>query len=77
MKQEAKRWLARSLFVALVAAGTLIAGPRIAAARECGYPSAGTCPPLSDQDGSCAKACKDIGWPDGGSCVGDCCTCFE
>ena len=81
MTQETTRWLARTLFVALVAVGTLVAGPRIAVAQDCPYPSAGTCPPLAPWpdrgDGSCYKACQDIGWPDGGSCLGSCCVCFE
>jgi len=81
MKQEARKWLARSAFVALVAIGTLLAGPRIAAARECAYPSAGTCPPLTPLPdtgaGSCYKACQDLGWPDGGLCLPNhCCVCF-
>lgn len=81
MKMETKRWLARILFVALVATGTLVLGPRIAAARDCVYPSAGTCPPLTPWPdtgpGSCYQACQLAGWPNGGSCVGSCCVCFE
>lgn len=76
MKLETKRWLARSAFVALVAVGTLIAGPRIAAARDCSYPTAGTCPPLeSGYLGTCWWACKDIGF-EGGTCIGSCCRCM-
>ena len=76
MKAEAKQWLARSLFVALVAIGTLVAGPRVAVARECGYPTAGTCPPLADGYlGTCYRACQDIGF-DGGTCIVSCCRCF-
>ena len=77
MKLETKPWLARILFVALVAAGTLVVGPRVATAAGCVYPSAGTCPPLSDSDGSCYSACQAIGWRNGGDCVGSCCVCFE
>jgi hypothetical protein len=59
MRQEARKWLARSAFVALVAIGTLIAGPRIAAARDCPFPSAGTCPPLTPgPTGTCFSACQ-------------------
>jgi hypothetical protein len=78
MRQEARKWLARSAFVALVAIGTLIAGPRIAAARDCPYPSAGTCPPLEGgPNESCGLACKSLGWVDGGSCLPNhCCVCF-
>jgi len=78
MKPEAKQWLARVVFVALVAIGTLVAGPRIAAARDCPYPSAGTCPPLATEDGSCAAACVTLGWVDGGRCTPStgCCVCF-
>ena len=79
MKPAAKRWLARSVFVALVAIGTLVAGPRVAVA-ECGYPSAGMCPPLESTtrpiyQSSCWLACQDIGF-DGGTCVVSCCRCF-
>ena len=81
MKQEARKWLARGVFVALVALGTLIAGPELAMARECPYPSAGTCPPLvgwgSPGPGkTCPNACADLGWTDGGSCVVGCCVCY-
>ena len=76
MKAEAKRWLARSVFVALVAIGTLVAGPSVAVANDCGYPTAGTCPPLEGKyGGTCYYACQDIGF-DGGTCVGSCCRCF-
>ena len=78
MKAEAKRWLARGTFVALVAIGTLVAGPRPAVAQDCTRPwDAGSCPPLATEDGSCAQACRDIGFPDGGTCVVSCCACFE
>lgn len=81
MKQETKRWLTRVLFVALVAAGTLIAAPRIAVARDCPFPSAGTCPPLSNSDNSCRNACVQLGYPSGGECPPSggpgCCVCFE
>jgi hypothetical protein len=85
MNREAKKWLARVAFVALVAIGTLIAGPRIAAARDCAYPSAGTCPPLwgsgaPDQQQPadfCPNACAALGWIDGGTCLPNhCCVCF-
>ncbi len=79
MKQEAKKWLARMLFLGVVATGTLVAGPQIAAARDCPYPSPGTCPPLAGGPsvGTCPDACRDLGWTDGGTCtpVG-CCVCF-
>lgn len=61
----------------MVAVGTLVVGPRIAAARDCPFPSAGTCPPLANVDGSCAQACKDIGYEFGGQCHTGCCVCFE
>lgn len=81
MKTETKRWLARILFVTLVAAGTLVVGPHIAAARDCPFPSAGTCPPLVPGDksipGTCGYACVQAGYPDGGQCHVGCCVCFE
>ncbi len=81
MKQQAKKWLARAAFVALVATGMFVAGPRNVAALSCPYPSAGTCPPLTRDQGpeSCYQACRDPGWPDGGLCnpnPGSCCVCF-
>jgi hypothetical protein len=76
MNREAKKWLARVAFVALVAIGTLMAGPRIAAARDCPFPTAGTCPPLAD-DGSCDQACQSLGYEFGGQCHVGCCVCFE
>ena len=79
MKPEVKRWLARSAFVTLVAIGTLVARPRVAVARECGYPTAGTCPPLDSNPpitvSSCYLACKDIGFY-GGTCIVSGCRCF-
>ncbi len=75
MKQEATKWFARGVFVALVAALTLVVGPHLAAARECPYPSAGTCPPLAN-DGSCDFACLALNW-EGGSCTPPgCCVCW-
>ncbi len=78
MKRTVMTWLARSAFVALVALGTLIAAPRFAVARDCPYPTAGTCPPLTLGTGlgSCNRACQDLGWPDGGDCLPTgCCVC--
>ena len=78
MKSEAKRWPARVLFVALVAVGTLVMGPRMAAARDCPFPSAGTCPPLTPgPTGTCYSACQGLGYESGGQCHVGCCVCFE
>lgn len=75
MKTTTRQWLARSAFVTLVAVAMLIAGPRNAAADVCnGEGQLGTCPPFNDQ--TCALACIQAGHPDGGDCVGTCCTCF-
>jgi len=74
MKQEARKWFARGAFVAVVAAVTLVVGPHLAAARECPYPSAGTCPPLDNA--MCEVACKAENW-EGGSCTPPgCCVCW-
>lgn len=82
MKQETKRWLARIVFVALVALGTLAAGPRYAAAQAgCPDFSVGTCPPLTPYPdmgpGSCWKACQDSLNASGGYCqqASGCCLC--
>jgi len=81
MKAEARKWLARAAFVALVAAGTLVAGARLNAAVPCPDPSPGTCPPLlyGQGEGSCYEACRLMGWLDGGQCPpagSGCCVCF-
>jgi hypothetical protein len=78
MNRRVMTWLARGAFVALVALGTLIAAPQFAPARDCPDPSPGTCPPLTTGTGpgSCYQACLDLGWPDGGDCMGNgCCVC--
>ncbi len=84
MQRRVMKWLARGAYVALVALGMVVAGPQyVAAYNPCPYPSAGTCPPLTrwpdTGEGSCYKACQDLGWPDGGRCnpgEGSCCVCF-
>jgi hypothetical protein len=78
MRGRMIKWLARGAFATLVAGVMLAVGPQYAAAIDCPEPNAGTCPPLTQGQGpgSCWRACKDIGWDDGGSCVGPCCTCF-
>jgi hypothetical protein len=80
-KQDDELWLARTAFATMVAGVMLAVGPQYAAAIDCPEPNAGTCPPLegsgSPKTGdSCPLACDELGWHDGGSCVGPCCTCF-
>ena len=74
MRGRMIKWLARGAFATLVAGVMLAVGPQYAAAIDCPEPNAGTCPPLTQ--GQCYSACQGIGWQDGGSCVGPCCTCF-
>jgi hypothetical protein len=78
MNRSMMKWLARGAFATMVAGAMLVAGPRDLAAYDCPEPNAGTCPPLTPYPGpnSCDQACKDLGWQDGGTCVGPCCTCF-
>jgi hypothetical protein len=78
MRTRTMKWLARTAFATLVAGVMLAVGPQYAVAYDCPEPSAGTCPPLTQGQGpgSCYQACIGIGWDDGGSCVGPCCTCF-
>ncbi len=71
------RWIWRSVFVALVATVMVFAGPKFVAAQGCPPPVGGTCPPLSNtQAPFCSEACILLDWPDGGLCMGTCCTCF-
>lgn len=75
MKSTTKKFLTHGAFVALVAVLTLAVGPLHAAGDVCdGQEQLGTCPPFND--GSCDAACVLAGFPDGGNCVGICCTCF-
>jgi hypothetical protein len=81
MRTRTMKWLARTAFATMVAGVMLAVGPQYAAAIDCPEPNAGTCPPLegsgSPKTGdSCPLACDELGWHDGGSCVGPCCTCF-
>jgi hypothetical protein len=83
MKQEARKWLARSAFVALVAIGTLMAGPRIPQPATVPIPARERVPrwgwgsPDTRQpDTFCPNACAAQGWTDGGSCVVGCCVCY-
>lgn len=79
MTSTMKKWLVRGAMVAVAAAGAIVASAPDVAAFDCPEPSAGTCPPLSGSgppgNGSCPDACDDLGWHDGGSCIGGCCTC--
>ncbi len=75
MKSMMKEWMARSAFVALVATGMLLAGPRYALANHCTGPERpGECPPLTTPQ--CSSLCMSLGYSGGGACVGHCCTCF-
>jgi hypothetical protein len=81
MRSRMMSWLARGAFATLVAGVMLAVGPQYAAAIDCPEPNAGTCPPLygsgpPGHDLPCPDACGALGWDDGGSCVGPCCTCF-
>jgi hypothetical protein len=75
MRSRTMKWMARGAFATIVAGAMLVAGPRDVAAYDCPEPSAGTCPPLANLDGSCNEACQLLEY-DGGTCVGPCCTCF-
>lgn len=75
MKADKRRWLSRGAFVVIVAAAVAVAPQLRAAETICnGSEQLGTCPPFDD--GSCHDACVLAGFPDGGNCVGPCCTCF-
>jgi hypothetical protein len=75
MRSRMMKWLVRGALATLVAGVMLAVGPQYAAGDDCPEPSAGTCPPLANLDGSCSDACELLDY-DGGTCVGPCCTCF-
>lgn len=71
------RWLARAAFVGMTGALAAMARPHPPVVQDCSLPEqVGTCPPLANGDHSCFDACVQADFPDGGSCVAGCCTCF-
>ncbi len=71
------KWASRGLFALAIAGSMMMAGPMGATAVDCPDPKPNPymCPPLTAS--TCNTACKNIGFIDGGDCVGSgCCTCW-
>jgi len=75
MQLTPRQWLARAVFAAPVAVAMVLLGPQPATANICDAPEQpGFCPPFDN--GTCSDWCETHGYPEGGGCVGICCTCL-
>ncbi len=71
------KWASRGVFAIAIAGAVMMAGPIGATAVDCPDPNPDPymCPPLTPA--TCFTACDNIGYEDGGDCVGSgCCTCW-